>query len=152
MLYMQIGREIEARALFDAAFDADPFNVRADNMRRVLKHLGGYEQIRSKHFQVSVLPGQDDLLGKYMSRYLESVYPELTSRFGYEPPTASKIAGATDKGTLRTNSRRPALFLEGNDDETAATLAQIGHLHNRFRVWPGKGKNPFLPDHNRFPK
>ena len=29
MLYMQIGREAEARDLFDAAFAADPFNVRA---------------------------------------------------------------------------------------------------------------------------
>jgi Flp pilus assembly protein TadD len=39
MLYMQIGRETEARDLFDAAFAADPFNVRADNMMKVLKHM-----------------------------------------------------------------------------------------------------------------
>ncbi len=43
MLYMQIGREGEARDLFDAAFAADPFNIRADNMRKILKHMSGYK-------------------------------------------------------------------------------------------------------------
>src|SRR5262249_26451904 len=31
------------------------------------------------------------LLGKYMSRYLESIYTTLTSRFGYIPPGKTKI-------------------------------------------------------------
>ena len=39
MLYMQTGREAEARDLFDAAFDADPLNTRAANMRKILKHM-----------------------------------------------------------------------------------------------------------------
>ena len=42
MLYMQIGRETEARSLFDEAFAADPFNVRADNMMKVLRHMASY--------------------------------------------------------------------------------------------------------------
>ena len=36
-------------------------------------------------------PTQDDLLGRYMSRYLESIYSTLTTRFGYAPPGRSKI-------------------------------------------------------------
>jgi tetratricopeptide (TPR) repeat protein len=91
MLYMQIGREDEARDLFDAAFAADPFNVRADNMMKVLKHMGAYEPTVTDHFTVTYDPQQDKLLGKYMSRYLESIYGELTERFGYTPPESTKI-------------------------------------------------------------
>jgi len=91
MLYMQIGRETEAKSLFDAAFAADPFNVRADNMLRVLRHMAGYSGIDSPHFSVLFDPTQDELLGRYMSRYLESIYGGLTERFGYEPPGRTKI-------------------------------------------------------------
>jgi cellulose synthase operon protein C len=91
MLYMQVGRETEAKSLFSAAFDSDPFNVRADNMIKVLRHMAGYSSIDSAHFSVVVDPAQDDLLGRYMSRYLESIYPTLTTRFGYVPPGRSKV-------------------------------------------------------------
>jgi tetratricopeptide (TPR) repeat protein len=91
MLYMQVGRETEAKSLFDAAFDADPFNVRADNMIKVLRHMAGYSSIDSAHFSVVVDPTQDDLLGRYMSRYLESIYPTLTTRLGYVPAGRSKV-------------------------------------------------------------
>ncbi len=91
MLYMQIGRETEAKGLFDAAFDADPFNVRANNMIEVLKHMASYSPVVSRHYTVLIDPTQDELLGRYMSRYLESIYPTLTSRFGYSPPGKTKI-------------------------------------------------------------
>jgi tetratricopeptide (TPR) repeat protein len=91
MLYMQIGRETEARSLFNATFDADPFNVRAHNQMEVLKHMSAYSPVATEHFSVLVEPKQDALLGKYMSRYLESIYPELTKRFAYAPPGLTKI-------------------------------------------------------------
>ena len=91
MLYMQIGRETEAKALFDTAFDSDPFNVRAFNQMKVLKEMAKYTPVLSPHFSVLVEAKQDELHGKYMSRYLESIYPELTKRFGYEPPGLTKI-------------------------------------------------------------
>jgi cellulose synthase operon protein C len=91
MLYMQIGRETEAKSLFDAAFDSDPFNVRADNMLKVLRHMASYSSIDTPHFSVLVDPAQDELLGRYMSRYLESIYSNMTSRFGYAPPGRNKI-------------------------------------------------------------
>src|SRR5579864_4341415 len=90
-LYMEIGREAEAADLFDAAFAADPFNVRADNWMRVLKHMAPYAPIQTEHDTVTFDPKQDALLGKYMSRFLESIYPELTSRFGYAPPASTQI-------------------------------------------------------------
>ena len=91
MLYMQVGRETEAKSLFDMAFAADPFNVRAENMIRVLRHMASYSSIDSGHFSVVIDPTQDELLGRYMSKYLESVYPTLSTRFGYSPPGRTKI-------------------------------------------------------------
>ena len=91
MLYMQIGREAEARDLFEAAFAADPFNVRAKNMRLILKHMEGYRAVESEHYTVLVDPSQDTLLGKYVSRYLESIHGPLVKSFGYEPPGLTQI-------------------------------------------------------------
>ena len=91
MLYMQIGREDEANDLFIAAFDADPFNVRADNMRKVLRHLASYTPIESEHYEVVVLPGQDALLGKYMSRFLEENHQAAADRLGFSLPARTKI-------------------------------------------------------------
>ncbi len=91
MLYMQIGREDEAHDLFKTAFDADPFNVRANNQILVLKHMASYKPVETEHYSVLIDPTQDVLLGKYMARYLESVHGELTQRFGYAPPGLTKI-------------------------------------------------------------
>ena len=91
MLYMQVGRETEAKSLFDVAFAADPFNVRADNMIKVLRHMATYTPVETKHYSVLVDPTQDQLLGQYMSRYLESIHATLTSRFGYVPPAKTQI-------------------------------------------------------------
>ncbi|MDR3620007.1 MAG: tetratricopeptide repeat protein [Paludisphaera borealis] len=91
MLYMQIGREDEASSLFESAFAADPFNVRADNMRRVLKHMATYQPYETKHFTVTYDPTQDSLLASYLGRYLESVFAELSDGFGYAPPGKTKI-------------------------------------------------------------
>ena len=54
---MQIGREAEARDLFDAAFAADPFNVRANNMMQVLKHMESYTPVETEHY---TRPGRPD--------------------------------------------------------------------------------------------
>ena len=91
MLYMQVGREEEARSLFAAAFAADPFNVRADNMMKVLKRLAPYRATETAHFRVLYDEKADALHGKYMARFLESVYDGLVKRFGYEPPGRTQI-------------------------------------------------------------
>jgi cellulose synthase operon protein C len=86
MLYMRVGKTEEASKLLDEAFDADPFHVRVSNMRKVLKLLDGYETIATDHFVIRVDSEFDRVLGRYMADYLESIYPELTKQFGYEPP------------------------------------------------------------------
>ena len=91
MLYMQTGREPEARDLFDAAFASDPFNVRANNMRLILKHMAAYKPVDSPHYTILYDPTQDQLLARYASRYLESIHGELTERFGFSLPGTTQI-------------------------------------------------------------
>ena len=91
MLYMQIGREAEARDLFEAAFAADPFNVRAKNMRLILKHMEAYRPTETEHYTVLADPAQDSVLARYMAKYLESIHVELVKSFGYEPPGLTQI-------------------------------------------------------------
>jgi cellulose synthase operon protein C len=100
MLYMQIGREEEARSLFASAFAADPFNVRADNMIKVLKRLAPYRAVESAHFRVLYDAKADELHGKYMSRFLESIYDGLVKRFGYAPPGPTLIEILKDHETF----------------------------------------------------
>lgn len=91
LLYMQTGKTDEARKLLDAAFKADPFHVRVSNMRKVLKVLDGYETFTTDHFVIRADTEFDKLLARYMSEYLEEIYPELTQQFGYEPPARTQI-------------------------------------------------------------
>ncbi len=91
MLYMQIGRETEAHALFDEAFDLDPFNVRADNMLKVLAHMATYKEVVSDHFRVLYDPTQDELLARAMSEYLERIYPAIVKDLGFEPAGQTRI-------------------------------------------------------------
>jgi len=85
MLYMRIGREDEARVLFNEAFEIDPFNVRISNMLKVLEVLDGFTTLETEHFLIRHDPAKDKILARYMGRYLEEIYPRLCSQFGYEP-------------------------------------------------------------------
>jgi tetratricopeptide (TPR) repeat protein len=85
MLYMRMGREPEARALLDKAFEADPFNVRVHNLLLVLKHLDSYQTIKTEHFVIRFDPAHDKVLARYMAEYLEKVYADLAAKFQYRP-------------------------------------------------------------------
>lgn len=91
LMCMRVGRSEEARKILDSAFEADPFHVRVSNMRKVIKLLDDYATISTDHFVVRVDSQADKLLGKYMSEYLEEIYPELTKKFGYEPPARTQF-------------------------------------------------------------
>jgi tetratricopeptide (TPR) repeat protein len=91
MLYMRMGRETEARALLQKAFEADPFNVRVLNMLRVLKHLDNYATLKTEHFVIRYDPANDKVLAQYMAEYLEKVYADLSAKFQYRPKDAILI-------------------------------------------------------------
>ena len=90
-LYMQTGQIEDAKKTLDEAFKADPYHVRVSNMRKVIKVLEDYESITTDHFVVRADGKLDKLLARYMAEYLEEVYPELTTLFGFEPAARTQI-------------------------------------------------------------
>lgn len=86
LLSMRAGDLKRAKSILDAAFKADPFHVRLDNMRKVVGLLQGYETVETPHFVVRFDPATDRVLAELTAEYLENAYPELTGEFGYEPP------------------------------------------------------------------
>lgn len=89
LMYMRIGREDQARELFDEAFEVDPFNVRVSNMLKVLEVLDEYTTLETDHFLIRYDPAKDSILARYMGRYLEELYPGLCDQLGYEPAEKS---------------------------------------------------------------
>ena len=86
LMYLRLGDEAEARRLLDESFEVDPFNVRVANSVKVLEVLDEYAVLETEHFVVKFDRGQEELLARYASRYLEEeVYPKLVERFGFEP-------------------------------------------------------------------
>ncbi len=90
VVLMRLGDEAEAKRQFDTAFEVDPFNVRVNNMLKVLEVLDGYAVLETEHFVIKFDRGRDEILARYAARYLEDeVYPELCRTFRYRPPEKS---------------------------------------------------------------
>jgi tetratricopeptide (TPR) repeat protein len=85
LLYMRMGREKEAQTILTKAFEADPFNVRVSNALKVLHHLEKYTTLTTDHFELRYDPGHDKFLVRYLAKYLEEIYGELTKKFNYAP-------------------------------------------------------------------
>jgi tetratricopeptide (TPR) repeat protein len=85
LLYMRMGMEKEAGEMLDKGFEADPFNVRVSNTRKVLKHLGGYATLKTEHFELRYDPKSDGPLARYMGEQLEAIYADLAKKFNHEP-------------------------------------------------------------------
>jgi len=85
LLAMRTGDVDRAKEILDGAFEADPFHVRVSNMRKVLGVLKSYETVETDHFIIHAHESEM-VLAHEMANYLEDIYPELVSRYGYEPP------------------------------------------------------------------
>jgi tetratricopeptide (TPR) repeat protein len=86
LLYMRMGRELEARPILEQAFKADSFNVRVANTLKVLRHLDQYETLKTPHFELRFDPRNDRYLARYLARYLEEIHAELSAKFRYDLP------------------------------------------------------------------
>lgn len=85
LLLMRLGREQEAAPLLEDAFDADPFNVRISNTRKVLTHLEKYKTLKTEHFHLKYDPTSDSVLAGLMGDFLEKTYAELADKFNHKP-------------------------------------------------------------------
>jgi len=59
-------------------------------MRKVIGVLNEYDTILTDHFVIRVAT-KDQLLGQYMSEYLEEVHKELSAQYGYEPEARTQF-------------------------------------------------------------
>ena len=90
IVMMRLGEEAEAKRTLDEAFRIDPYNVRVNNMLKVLEVLDGYAVLETEHFVIRFDRVQDEILARYAAEYLENeVYPELCRKFGFEPTEKS---------------------------------------------------------------
>jgi tetratricopeptide (TPR) repeat protein len=85
MLLLRTGREPEAKVVLDAAFKADPFNVRVSNSRLVLKHLDAYQSLETPHYAVRFDPKADKVLAPFLAEYLEEVHAGFAKDYGFAP-------------------------------------------------------------------
>jgi len=83
MLLLRTGREPEARVVLDAAFKADPFNVRVSNSRLVLKHLEAYQTVETPHYVVRYDPKADKVLAPFLAEYLEEIHAGFAKDYGF---------------------------------------------------------------------
>ena len=83
MLLLRTGREPEAKVVLDAAFKADPFNVRVSNSRLVLKHLEGYQTAETPHYVVRYDPKVDKVLAPFLAEYLEEIHAGFAKDYGF---------------------------------------------------------------------
>ncbi|MFN0017738.1 MAG: tetratricopeptide repeat protein [Pirellulaceae bacterium] len=92
MTLMRLGEEAEAAKLLEEAFTIDPYNVRVKNTLEVLDVLKGYAVLETDHFVLKFDRGQDELLARYASKYLEEeVFPQLVKQYGYRPADKTLI-------------------------------------------------------------
>ena len=85
LMLMRLGREEEAQAALEAAYEADPFHVRVVNTLQVLEVLADYQRLETEHFIIRY-DQRDAVLARCAARYLEyEVYPALCRQFGFEP-------------------------------------------------------------------
>jgi tetratricopeptide (TPR) repeat protein len=85
LLYMRLGNEDSARTILEKAFEADKFNVRVYNTLEVLDHLQKYATLKTEHFHLRYDPNHDQVLARFMAKYLEDIYKELADKFQYRP-------------------------------------------------------------------
>ena len=86
LLYMHTGREGDARRALERTFAIDPFNVRAKNMLEVLDLTDSMQTHDTGHCVLKYDGRQDGILVRYAAPYVDEVYVDLCTRFGYRPP------------------------------------------------------------------
>ena len=91
MMYMQWGREDQARIVVNAALDVDAFSSRTFLTERLLEDLKGFSVHKTEHFEIHYDDDRDAVLGVYTGQYLESIHEELCEDYEVELPDTTII-------------------------------------------------------------
>jgi len=84
LMYMQWGREEDARIALESSWQLDRSNARTLNTLKLLEQLEGFDRIETDHFEVRFDGDLDAAMAPYASRYLESIYDEFVSDYEIE--------------------------------------------------------------------
>lgn len=91
LLLTQSGDEDRARAVLDAAYKVDPYNLKTTNYLRLLDKLDSYAHDETAHFIIVYDPKTDPIIPQYFGAYLESAYAAVTGDFKFEPAVKTYI-------------------------------------------------------------
>ena len=84
-LYLQTGDEDKALATLKKAHEIDDFRADVVNYMNLLDKMKDYMVRQTPHFIVKVDPKYDAILADQTAEYMEKIYPEITSDYGYKP-------------------------------------------------------------------
>jgi hypothetical protein len=84
-LYLNDGRDDEARAVLDEASKADPYNLSTVNYLRLLDGLTKYTKLETKHFDFFSDTQADPIAAEAMSPFLEEAAVDLARIFDFQP-------------------------------------------------------------------
>ncbi|MBC7783539.1 MAG: hypothetical protein H7144_06840 [Burkholderiales bacterium] len=84
-MFLNIGREDEARAVLDEAYKSDPYNLATVNFLRLLDDIAKYEKHHTEHVIVYFDPRLDPIVGEQVGAFMEQTFQDLVKIFDYTP-------------------------------------------------------------------
>jgi len=107
LLYLESGREAEARPVLEKAFALDSFNERTYRVLDLLDRLEKFDTHETDHFVFKFKKGDDRIAVEYMADMLESCYGELVTKYGIDlkQKTIIEIFPSHDGFSLRIAHR-----------------------------------------------
>ena len=87
-MYMQWGREDQARQVLDAAWALDEFNERTFNTLELLEKIEAYARLETEHFIIRYDEEQDWPVASHLARAAEEIYEDICG--DYETQMAQK--------------------------------------------------------------
>jgi cellulose synthase operon protein C len=74
-----------ARAAFERAFKADPYNIWTKNTLDLLDTYKNYDLVPTAHGQLMVEKTESGILGVYLGDVVENAYRTFSTKYGYTP-------------------------------------------------------------------
>lgn len=173
LMYMQWGREQEARDALAAAWELDNFDTRTHNTLTLLDQLDSFATYDTDHFTIKYDASVDAVLPIYLAGYLESIHEELCEDYKVTLSTKTVIevfpthrmfgvritgkpwihtVGACTGSVIAIDSPRRGAKLQGPYDFARVLRHEYTHTltlaasNNRIAHWFTEGLATFQED------